>query len=101
MDGVGLGNENDSVKGRPHHSRRKNSRFHSALAKVAQQLELRDEQVQGSRQLLKDRGNMSSATLPHLWERLLNDDSIPSGTPIVSFAFGPGLTICGSLMEKL
>lgn len=71
------------------------------IDQVAQQLELRDDQIEGSRQLLRDRGNMSSATLPHLWERLLNDDSIPSGTPIVSFAFGPGLTICGSLMEKL
>lgn len=71
------------------------------IDQVMKQLELREEQVEGSRQLLRDRGNMSSATLPHLWERLANDDNVPSGTPIVSFAFGPGLTICGSLMEKL
>ena len=71
------------------------------IDQVVQQLNLREEQVSGSRLLLRDRGNMSSATLPHLWERILQDDSIPSGTPILSFAFGPGLTICGSLMEKL
>ncbi|MBV2168688.1 MAG: naringenin-chalcone synthase [Bdellovibrio sp.] len=71
------------------------------IDQVAQQLELKEEQVQGSRLLLKERGNMSSATLPHLWERILNDDTIPSGTLIVSYAFGPGLTLCGGLMEKL
>lgn len=71
------------------------------IDQVVSQLGLSEDQVRGSRAILKDRGNMSSATLPHLWERLLNDDSIPSGTPIVSYAFGPGLTICGGLMEKL
>ncbi len=71
------------------------------IDQVAQQLELRAEQIEGSRQLLRDRGNMSSATLPHLWERLIEDDNIAPGTPIISFAFGPGLTICGSLMEKV
>lgn len=71
------------------------------IDQVAQQLELRAEQVEGSRQLLRDRGNMSSATLPHIWERICEDESIEPGTPIVSFAFGPGLTICGSLMEKV
>lgn len=71
------------------------------IDQVLQQLSLQPSQVHASRMMLKERGNMSSATLPHLWERILKDDSIPSGTPIVSFAFGPGLTICGSLMEKL
>lgn len=71
------------------------------IDQVRQQLELSETQVQASRQLLKERGNMSSATLPHLWERLDQDQSIPAGTPIVSYAFGPGLTMCASLMEKL
>ncbi|XGC81157.1 3-oxoacyl-[acyl-carrier-protein] synthase III C-terminal domain-containing protein [Bdellovibrio bacteriovorus] len=71
------------------------------IDQVVAQLELHEDQVKGSRSILKERGNMSSATLPHLWEKLLNDDSIPSGTPIISYAFGPGLTICGGLMEKV
>jgi predicted naringenin-chalcone synthase len=71
------------------------------IDQVAQTLELKTSQVQASRDLLRDRGNMSSATLPHLWERLANDPSIPSGTPIISYAFGPGLTVCAGLMEKL
>lgn len=71
------------------------------IDQVAEQLRLKPEQVAASRSLLRSRGNMSSATLPHLWERILGDPKVPSGTPIVSFAFGPGLTVCGSLMEKL
>lgn len=71
------------------------------IDQVVEQLRLKPEQVNASRALLRSRGNMSSATLPHLWEKILNDPEVPSGTPIVSYAFGPGLTVCGSLMEKL
>lgn len=63
---------------------------------IQQQLELSDEQVYFSRKILKDRGNMSSATLPHIWKEILESDY--SG-PVVSLAFGPGLTIFGSLSE--
>ena len=48
--------------------------------------------------MLRDYGNMSSATLPYIWMRLLRD--VPVGTLIPSLAFGPGLTICGALFEK-
>ncbi|HEX7676060.1 MAG TPA: 3-oxoacyl-[acyl-carrier-protein] synthase III C-terminal domain-containing protein [Bdellovibrio sp.] len=71
------------------------------IDEVKEKLNLRNEQVQASRDLLRDRGNMSSATLPHLWQRLADDDNIPSGTPIISLAFGPGLTICAGYMEKI
>ena len=63
-------------------------------------LELSDAQVATSRAVLLERGNMSSATLPHVWMRLLADPAVPVGTIIPSFAFGPGLTICGALLEK-
>jgi predicted naringenin-chalcone synthase len=63
-------------------------------------LELDERQVQVSRDVLRDHGNMSSATLPHVWQRLLEDPTIPRGTVIPSLAFGPGLTICGALLEK-
>jgi predicted naringenin-chalcone synthase len=63
-------------------------------------LELADAQVQTSRDVLHDHGNMSSATLPHIWMRLAADPRIPRGTVIPSLAFGPGLTICGALLEK-
>lgn len=70
------------------------------LDKVEEWLKLEPWQLQDSRQVLFDRGNMSSATLPHIWERLLANASIASGTRVVSLAFGPGLTIYGSLMRR-
>jgi predicted naringenin-chalcone synthase len=70
------------------------------IDRVREVLELSDAQVQTSRDVLFDCGNMSSATLPHIWQRLLEDPAVARGTPIVSLAFGPGLTMCGVLLEK-
>jgi predicted naringenin-chalcone synthase len=63
-------------------------------------LNLEQEMVKHSCEVLKNHGNMSSATLPHVWEKILQDDTISDGTPIVSLAFGPGLTIAGSVFQK-
>jgi predicted naringenin-chalcone synthase len=63
-------------------------------------LELDPAQVRTSSEVLRDHGNMSSATVPHIWMRMLADPRIPSGTLIPSLAFGPGLTVCGVLLEK-
>ncbi len=63
-------------------------------------LELGEAQVKTSRQVLYDHGNMSSATLPHVWMRLLADEGTRPGTLVLSLAFGPGLTVCGALFEK-
>ncbi len=71
------------------------------LLHVQELLGLNDEQMKYSFQVLKEYGNMSSATLPHIWEKILLDPNVPKGAPIVSLAFGPGLTIAGSLMEKI
>ncbi|MBI4751933.1 MAG: type III polyketide synthase [Acidobacteria bacterium] len=70
------------------------------VADIQSLLKLSEVQVAASKQVLAECGNMSSATLPHIWERLLKDDRVPSGTMIVSLAFGPGLTMCGTVMEK-
>lgn len=67
---------------------------------VQQSLELTDAQTAASREVLFRFGNMSSATLPHVWTTLVNDGSVAVGTPVVSLAFGPGLTMCGALMMK-
>jgi predicted naringenin-chalcone synthase len=53
----------------------------------------------GGRAVLFDRGNMSSATLPHRM-RIVEDREIHRGTVVASFAFGPGLTVCSALFEK-
>lgn len=71
------------------------------LQSVQKLLELRDGQLAVTRSILRDYGNMSSATLPHIWSRMLADPSIPSGAKVVSIAFGPGLTIAGTFLEKV
>lgn len=65
---------------------------------VQKNLELNEEQIKASRKVLYERGNMSSATLPHVWKEILDSKPKP-GTLIVSLAFGPGLTIFGALFE--
>jgi predicted naringenin-chalcone synthase len=67
---------------------------------VQELLGLCPTQVEVSRALLYERGNMSSATLPHVWERMLATAEIPAGTLVASLAFGPGLTIAGALFRK-
>ena len=65
---------------------------------VAQTLELRPEQFRHSLQILKQRGNMSSATLPHIWQSMLTDPDTTNSS-VVSLAFGPGLTVFGGIFE--
>lgn len=71
------------------------------LMYIQERLHLKECQMAHSFAILKAYGNMSSATLPHIWQAILSDSSIPSRTPIVSLAFGPGLSITGSIMEKV
>jgi predicted naringenin-chalcone synthase len=70
------------------------------IDKVAGLLELRPEQVGHSRAVLKACGNMSSATLPHVWAGILADAGVPAGTLVTSLAFGPGLTLYGAMLRK-
>lgn len=65
---------------------------------VQRHLQITDDQVRESKKVLYERGNMSSATLPHVWSEILNG-SYPVGTKVISFAFGPGLTLFGSVFE--
>ncbi len=62
-------------------------------------LSLSEDQLYFSRQVLLEHGNMSSATLPHIWNRMLTET--PVSTPIISLAFGPGLTVAAALMVKV
>jgi predicted naringenin-chalcone synthase len=68
---------------------------------MQQALELSDAQVAASRAVLLRYGNMSSATMPHIWMSLLENPVVPTGTPVVSLAFGPGLTVAAALMVKV
>ncbi len=63
-------------------------------------LSARPDQVRHSRQILREHGNMSSATLPHIWQRILLDPDVPDGTLVASLGAGPGLTLSGLLFRK-
>lgn len=71
------------------------------IDQIQESLELSDEQVAASRAVLRECGNMSSATLPYIWMKILDDPAVEVGTPIVSLAFGPGLTICSNVLRKV
>ena len=70
------------------------------IDRVREILELDPAQVQASRGVLFDYGNMSSATLPHVWQRIVSDERVRPGATVLSLAFGPGLSVCGGLFRK-
>jgi predicted naringenin-chalcone synthase len=70
------------------------------IDRIVEALELSHAQAKLSREVLHDHGNMSSATLPHIWARIVATPEVSPGTPILSLAFGPGLTVCGGVFLK-
>lgn len=68
---------------------------------VVEELGLEREQAAWSYEILKRQGNMSSATIPHIFNEIVNDSNISSKTKVIGIAFGPGLTATGLLMEKI
>lgn len=69
------------------------------IEQVAKVLNLEPWQYAPSKEILRKYGNMSSATLPHVWESLWKDPTVPHGAEVVSLAFGPGLTLAGGLFK--
>ncbi len=63
---------------------------------IQKKLKISTTQIQYSQNILQNRGNMSSATLPHIWEDILNQDSREY---VCSVAFGPGLTVIGAIFK--
>lgn len=70
------------------------------LDTILDRLALSEKQLAASRSVLHRYGNMSSATLPHVWLDLLADAEVPSGCLVTTLAFGPGLTCTGALLRK-
>ena len=68
---------------------------------VQDRLHLSEEQIAFSRGVLFSRGNMSSATLPHIWLELLRPGVLVDGRAVISLAFGPGLTLYGAVLRKV
>ncbi|QEW01188.1 type III polyketide synthase [Microbacterium caowuchunii] len=64
----------------------------SVLDRVAAGLDLSEEQMTPSRRILREYGNMSSATILFILREILHDASAGE-TSVGALAFGPGLTV--------
>jgi predicted naringenin-chalcone synthase len=67
------------------------------LEQVASALGILPDQWRHSRDVFRDFGNMSSATLPMVWSNIMQDHNVREDDIVVSLAFGPGLTIAGAV----
>jgi alkylresorcinol/alkylpyrone synthase len=68
---------------------------------IQDSLGLDEEQVAFSKSVFAENGNMSSATVPHILKKIIEEPEIAKGTRVVSLAFGPGLTVTGLVLEKI
>lgn len=67
---------------------------------IQKSLDLSDEQTQPSREILRDYGNMSSATIIFVLQNILNRPIEHENEKIYAMAFGPGLTVESGLLTK-
>jgi len=72
----------------------------SILDRVQSGLGLPPDALKASRAVLREYGNMSSATVLFILREMLHDDAIASGATIAGLAFGPGLTVESALLTK-
>jgi predicted naringenin-chalcone synthase len=72
----------------------------SVIESTAEALGIGEDRVPHSQAVLRERGNMSSATLPHIWKKMTEDPAVKEGDLICSIAFGPGLTVTGNLLRR-
>ncbi|MBC7809092.1 MAG: type III polyketide synthase [Akkermansiaceae bacterium] len=69
--------------------------------KVRSALDLCEGSVAASRRVLKEYGNMSSATILFVLKEMLRSGTLTdSGEPIAAMAFGPGLTVESAVLRK-
>lgn len=71
----------------------------SILDRVEDALGLAPDALAHSRGVLRDHGNMSSATILFILRRLLDDPATPDGAPLIAVAFAPGLTVESARMS--
>ena len=70
----------------------------SILDRVESTLGLAEAQLAPARETLRDYGNMSSATVLFVLERILRDPAAADGERVAAMAFGPGLTVESALL---
>ncbi|MFD6698756.1 MULTISPECIES: type III polyketide synthase [unclassified Microbacterium] len=70
----------------------------SILDRVQDRLGLSDLQLHPARETLRTHGNMSSATILFVLQRILEEEGARDGDRVSAMAFGPGLTAESALM---
>lgn len=70
----------------------------SILDKVQERMRLSDAQLHPAREVLRENGNMSSATVLFVLKRILEEEGAEAGERVSAMAFGPGLTAESALM---
>ncbi|MBA2529293.1 MAG: type III polyketide synthase, partial [Euzebyales bacterium] len=66
---------------------------------VAERMGLSDTQVAASRDVLREHGNCSSATVLLILDRIVAGGDLQPGEHVVAMAFGPGLTLYATLLR--
>lgn len=64
----------------------------SILDRVEERLGLSEQQLRPAREVLRQYGNMSSATVMFVLQRILEEEGAHDGDRVATMAFGPGLT---------
>lgn len=72
----------------------------SILDRVQAGLQLDPDALRASRAVLRENGNMSSATVMFILRALLHDEQVADGATIAGLAFGPGLSVESALLTK-
>jgi alkylresorcinol/alkylpyrone synthase len=67
---------------------------------VAERLRLSDDDLAESTEVLRDRGNCSSATVLLVLEKIARDRGLSDGDHVVCLTFGPGLTLSAALLRR-
>lgn len=70
----------------------------SILDRVEDRLQLSEQQLRPAREVLRQYGNMSSATVLFVLRRILEEEGARDGDRVAAMAFGPGLTAEAALM---
>ncbi len=71
------------------------------LDKIQREMNLDAKQMRASRKVLREYGNMSSATILFVLSELLNREHPGGEEPALALAFGPGLTIESALLTRM
>jgi predicted naringenin-chalcone synthase len=70
----------------------------SILDRVQERLHLSDAQLRPAREVLRENGNMSSATILFVLKHILEKEDAQRGDRVAAMAFGPGLTAESALL---